>query len=276
MVIGSGYTGLNAALQFARGGPLTRRDRCGGGRLGLQHPQRRAGRHQRQAEPRRAVGTVYGEQRADAILAEGRASLAWLGEFIGAEGIECDFRVSGRFHAAHSRRAYEGLALQADESTCRPDSDVELIRPGEQRREIGSDIYHGGIVYRRHAALDPARYHRGLLDRALAAGAEMAPLTRRLEIEPSGGEFRVATDRGEIDARDVIVATNGYSGRASPWLQRRVIPIGSYIIATEPIARGMMDEILPTDRMVTDTRKVVYYYRASPDRTRILFGGRVS
>ena len=77
-------------------------------------------------------------------------------------------------------------------------------------------------------------------------------------------------------ARDVVIATNGYTGALSPWLGRRVIPIGSYMIATEPLPDGLMDRLMPRHRIVSDTRKVVYYYRASPDRRRILFGGRVS
>ena len=82
--------------------------------------------------------------------------------------------------------------------------------------------------------------------------------------------------RGTVTARDVVVATNGYTGAITPWLRRRVIPIGSYIIATEPLAPDVMDRLFPTDRIASDSRRVVYYYRPSPDRTRILFGGRVS
>ena len=72
------------------------------------------------------------------------------------------------------------------------------------------------------------------------------------------------------------MATNGYTGAPTPWLRRRVIPIGSYVIATEPIAQDVMDWVMPTDRIVSDSRKVVYYYRPSPDRRRIIFGGRVT
>jgi glycine/D-amino acid oxidase-like deaminating enzyme len=79
-----------------------------------------------------------------------------------------------------------------------------------------------------------------------------------------------------VRAGDVVVATNGYTGAISPWLRRRVIPIGSYMIATEPIEPDLMDRLMPKNRIVGDTRKLVYYYRASPDRRRILFGGRVS
>src|SRR5690606_8925253 len=84
------------------------------------------------------------------------------------------------------------------------------------------------------------------------------------------------TPQGVVTARDVVVATNGYTGAVTPWQRRRVIPIGSYIIATEPLDPQVMDRLFPTNRIVSDTRKVVYYYRVSPDRRRILFGGRVS
>ena len=104
----------------------------------------------------------------------------------------------------------------------------------------------------------------------------MVPRCRVTRIEKDGEGFRVVTARGTTRARDVIVATNGYTGALTPWLQRRVIPIGSYMIATEPLPAGLMDRLIPKNRIVSDTRRVVYYYRASPDRRRILFGGRVS
>jgi glycine/D-amino acid oxidase-like deaminating enzyme len=86
----------------------------------------------------------------------------------------------------------------------------------------------------------------------------------------------VETARGIVAARNVVVATNGYTGEVTPWLRRRVIPIGSYIIATEPLPRETMARLMPKGRVISDTRKVVYYYRPSPDGSRILFGGRVS
>jgi len=108
-------------------------------------------------------------------------------------------------------------------------------------------------------------------------GSVLNVLGRRDEaIQASAEAFRLDTERGTCRAQDVVVATNGYTGKLTPWLRRRVIPIGSYMIATEPLPRGMIERLIPKDRIVSDTRKVVYYYRASPDRRRILFGGRVS
>ncbi len=115
-----------------------------------------------------------------------------------------------------------------------------------------------------------------LLRSVLGAGAHVAAHCPALAIERGGGGFELTTPRGRIVARDVIVATNGYTGPLVPWLRRRTIPIGSYIIATEALPREVMDRLFPTDRIASDTCRVVYYYRASPDRSRVLFGGRVS
>jgi glycine/D-amino acid oxidase-like deaminating enzyme len=95
-------------------------------------------------------------------------------------------------------------------------------------------------------------------------------------LDKDGAAFRLNTPHGVVVARKVVVATNGYTGRITPWLRRRVIPIGSYVIATEELPPELMARLMPRNRIVSDTRKVVYYYRASPDRRRVLFGGRVS
>ena len=95
-------------------------------------------------------------------------------------------------------------------------------------------------------------------------------------VRRNGRHWQVHTAQGALQARDVVVASNGYTGTITPWQRRRVIPIGSYVIATEPVPRTLMDRLMPTDRVVSDSRRVVHYYRPSPDRTRILFGGRVS
>jgi glycine/D-amino acid oxidase-like deaminating enzyme len=104
----------------------------------------------------------------------------------------------------------------------------------------------------------------------------IVPFCPATRIERSGKSFTVSTGRGTVEARDVVIATNGYTGAVTPWQRRRVIPIGSYIIATEPISPEVMNRLMPGQRIISDTRKVVYYYRPSPDRTRIVFGGRVS
>ena len=274
-VVGSGYTGLHAALQTARGGRHTvifdSED------AGWGCSTRNGGQVSTSIKPSYDVlARRHGAQRAFDILKEGRNSLAWIGEFVAAEKIACDFARVGRFHAAHNAAQFKALASGIAHQPKGLEVDAHAVPRAEQRNEIGTDAYWGGVVYTGHCSVDPARYHRGLLERALAAGAQVLPRCRVARIEKDGSGFRVVTARGTTHARDVVVATNGYTGALTPWLQRRVIPIGSYMIATEPLPHGMMDRLIPKNRIVSDTRRVVYYYRASPNRQRILFGGRVS
>lgn len=275
VVVGSGYTGLHAALQTARGGRHT--VVLDAEAAGFGCSTRNGGQISTSIKPSYDVlARRHGPQRAFDILKEGQNSLAFIGDFIRGEKLACDFSVVGRFHAAHSPSQYEALADRVENQPKGLEVDAHMVPRNEQRREIGSDIYFGGAVYEAHASVDPARYHQGLLDLVVAAGANVIGYCPALSIERRDNRFLVTTPQGVIDARDVVIATNGYTGSLTPWLKRRVIPIGSYMIATEMLERSLVDELIPLNRIVSDTRKVVYYYRASPDRRRILFGGRVS
>ena len=275
LVIGSGYTGLCAALQTARAG----RDTLvvDAGALGHGCSTRNGGQVTNVLKPSlAALGRKYGAERALKILQEGPASMEFLKAFIAEESIDCDLRANGKFRAAHSRAQYEAMARQYAHQKKGLEQQVDMVPRAEQHREIGSQLYHGGAVIHSHFALDPAKYHSALLLRAKAAGARLIGDCAARQVRPDGSAFRVETALGMVKARDVIVATNGYSDTALPWFRRRVIPIGSYVIATELLPQDTVHELLPNDRIVTDSRKLVYYYRASSDRRRILFGGRVS
>ncbi|MCK6452799.1 MAG: FAD-binding oxidoreductase [Alphaproteobacteria bacterium] len=275
-VIGSGYTGLAAALVTARGGRDTLvldAEDAGWGCSTRNGGQISTSIKSDYAE----LARRHGPERAHGILTEGRNSLAWVADFVAAEKLDCDFRVAGRFHAAHNQRQFE--ALERRLATPQPkglEIEADLVPRAEQRRELGTDAYFGGVVYRRHAAVDPARLHQGMLDRVLASGVRVFARCPATALARDGAGFAVDTPKGRVAVRDVIVATNGYTGALTPWLRRRVIPIGSYVIATEKLPRDLMARLMPRGRIVSDTRKVVYYYRAAPDGERIVFGGRVS
>lgn len=274
-IIGSGYTGLCAALQTARAGRhtvvLDAQD------AGWGCSSRNGGQISTSIKPSfDELAKKHGAARAFEILKLGHDALEWIGDFIAIEKIDCDFRRAGRFYAAHNPARYADLERRIAKEPKGLETGGYLVPQAEQAKEIGTDFYHGGIVYPRHASLDPARYHQGLLDRAREAGVEIVPHCAATDIARASNGFRVTTANGTLSARDVIVATSGYTGSASPWQRRRIIPIGSYIIATEPLPPAVAKKLIPNDRVITDTRKLVVYYRLSPDGTRVLFGGRVS
>ncbi|GBD44054.1 Gamma-glutamylputrescine oxidoreductase [bacterium HR40] len=273
-IVGSGYTGLNCALETARGGRTT--VVLEAGEPGCGCSTKNGGQVGTGIKPSlEDLARRYGRERARAIRAAGRESLEWLAQRLEGEGISCDFRRCGRIVAAHSPEHYGILAEEARRLAAEGE-EVALVPRSEQRRELATDAYFGALLLPRHAALHPAKYHRGLLERAIAAGARIvarAPVTR---IERDRGGFLLETPRGRLRAREVAIATNGYTGHLVPWLQRRVVPVESSMIATEELPPELVASLFPTGRVVSDRRRIVWYFRPSPDGKRILFGGRVS
>jgi glycine/D-amino acid oxidase-like deaminating enzyme len=233
LIVGSGYTGLNAAIETARGGRTTLV-------LDTEVPgwgcsTRNGGQVSTSVKPSlEKLSAKFGADRAQAIRGEGETALEWIEDRINSEQIDCSFRRAGRFHAAHTPQAYDEIARDAEKMSRDEGVAAHSIPRSEQRSELGTEFYHGGVVFPRHASLDPARYHHGLLKAAVAAGAHVTGNCSVMSIEKTLNGFEVTTPNGVVRARDVIVATNGYTTGITPWLTRRVIPIGSYIIATEP------------------------------------------
>ena len=275
VVIGSGYTGLHAALETARNGLSTLV--LDAEALGAGCSSRNGGQVSSSVKGTfPELAAQYGRKHAIELLSEGINAMNFLDTFIADEHIDCSWQRSGRFSGAHNTSAYDAMARALE--TLPPELAVEghMVPRSEQRSEIGSDLYHGGVVYPDHGALHPGQYHLELLARVLAAGALAVghcPVTR---VERSSSGFVVHTLQGAVRAGKVAVATNGYTGEVTPWLRRRVIPIGSYIIATEPLEPAVAHEISPHNRVMSDSRKLVFYYRLSPDGSRMLFGGRVA
>jgi glycine/D-amino acid oxidase-like deaminating enzyme len=275
VIVGSGYTGLSAALPIARAGRSTvvldAED------AGWGCSTRNGGQVSTSLKPGfYDLAPIHGEERAFAMVKEGHNALAFIDALIREERIECHWERVGRFTGAHNRTQYEALGRKIAKQRKGLEVEAHLVPRAEQHREIGTDAYFGGIVYPAHGALDPAKYHQGLLDRAIAAGAAVIPHCPVQAIARDGAGFTVSTPKGHVSARDVIVATNGYTAPVSPELRRRVIPIGSYIIATEPLDPALTARLMPKARVNSDTRRIVVYYRLSPDRRRVIFGGRVA
>jgi glycine/D-amino acid oxidase-like deaminating enzyme len=273
VIVGAGYTGLGAAIRLARAGRSVQV-------FDKQHPgegasTRNGGITSGNLRPSHSeLVKRFGEERATAIQAEAKAAREDLYRFIGEEKIDCDFVLSGRFSGASAPRDYERLAREAEALNRTLGIEAHAVPRSEQRSVLGTDFYHGGSVRMDVGGLHPAKFHAGLLRLALAAGATVHAGTAVQGIRAEGGAYEVATVRGTVRAREVIVAVNGYADASDRWLRRRLVPVRSRIIATAPLSANLMGELMPRRMMCTETRKLHYYYRPSPDGERILFGGR--
>jgi glycine/D-amino acid oxidase-like deaminating enzyme len=276
VVVGGGFAGLNAALELARRGTAV--TVLEAGRFGEGASTRNAGHVSSGSNLGKAPSAaqaspavrLLGEARYRALLEEAAGSYDHLETLIEREAIDCHWRVKGRFVGALTPDHFRGLVAKSGGQP-----GVRVVEPAEQRAEIASGFYHGGIVVEKSAQLHPALYHRGLLEACRRQGVTLAANCPATAIAREAGGFTVETPRGPLRAGGVFLGTNGYSGRLQPWLRRRIIPLGSYIIATEPLGERAR-ELIPTGRTVNDTKRVLSYFRLSPDGTRLLFGGRES
>ncbi len=272
-IVGAGYTGLSAAITLARAGrsvQVFEKQKPGEGAS-----TRNGGITSGNLRPsNETLARRFGHADAAAILEEGKAAREDLYKFIADEDIDCDFALVGRFNGAFARNDFDRIARDADHLHKTLGIEAFPVGRAEQRNYLGTDTYHGGAVRMDIGGLHPAKFHAGMLRVALAAGVVVHSETAVTRIAEQGQGWQVTTTRGTTCAQDVLTCTNGYTDKSDRWLRRRLVPVRSRIIATAPLSPNLMGELMPRRMMCTETRKLHYYYRPSPDGTRILFGGR--
>jgi len=274
-IIGAGFTGATAALTCARAGRsvlLLEAENPGfgastrnGGMIGSGH---RVGFEE--------LSRKYGEQVAEEVLREGLRALDYATALIERENIDCDFIRCGRFRGAWTTGDYDTIAQEMDFLKKKIGLEAHMVPRAEQHREVAVDAYQGGCVYETHGGLHPAKFYRGIFEKAVEAGALVAAQTTVTTVRRATGGYRLETTRGAFHAKEVIVASNGYTTRATPSLRRKLIPIASYMIATEPLGVDRVKALIPSGKMIVETRSQHCYYRPSPDGERILLGGRAA
>ncbi len=273
-VIGSGFTGLSAARGLAQRGArvaVLEAETIGWGASSRNGGMALTGLKVGVSK----VMARYGREAARKMFAASLASIDCVEQIVREEGIECDFSRSGHLEVAYKPAHYEHFARAAEMIAREFNHTPRLVPKSELRTEIGSDAYYGGFVDEVSAGLNPARYVAGLARAAQKAGAGLYERARVERLERDGSAFKLRTTRGELRAREVVVGTSGYTGRATPALQKKIIPIGSYIIVTEPLAEAVAREVSPRNRMIFDSKNFLYYFRLTPDN-RMLFGGRAA
>eukprot|EP01037_Dinobryon_pediforme_P001942 gene1943-1975_t len=279
-IIGGGYAGLSAALTLRRLGhdvTVLDAERIGWG-ASSRNGGMVSGRVPVAAAP---LQEAFGTETAADITATCAQALPFIEETIAREGIDCDYVRVGRFTGACTPRQLATLEGNVARMQAMSGLPARIVPKSEQRDVIGSDFYHGGMLSDATGSLHPGKYARGLAQAASDAGATLSDHARVTGVTRDGNGFRVKTGSFELRADAVLTATNGYSlgpGNASamPWLARRLVPVASYIIATEALPRETVERLFPKMRMMGETRRVLNYFRPSPDGTRVVWGGRAS
>jgi glycine/D-amino acid oxidase-like deaminating enzyme len=272
-VVGAGLTGVSAALHLARKGAkvaVFERETVAWGA---------SGRNGGMATPGLAIGfrdaiARYGFPTASTLYLAYYDAIDAIEKLVGEEGIDCDFARTGKMNLAAKPSHLDGLRKTHEVLAERLGHETQMLTKSELPAEIGSDHYHGAVIDPKGAGLHVGKFTRGLAESAARTGAqihEKAPVEQVTRL--TGTKHEVVTPRGSVRADQVLVATSGYTARPFRWLQLRIAPVGSFIIVTEPLGKEVCDELMPTRRMASDSKNLLYYFRITPDH-RLLFGGR--
>jgi glycine/D-amino acid oxidase-like deaminating enzyme len=274
-IVGGGYAGLSAALELAKQGidavvleanelgfgASTRNGGAvsGGVNIGKSFTGRTA---------------VVEPGRAERLLSDASDAFGLIDRLIDEEQIDCFWEKRGRFVGAWTKKHFETQTRRLAVLNSAAQSGAYMVPRERQREEIASDYYFGGMVVERSGKLHPALYYKGLLEACRRRGAPVCAKAAVTGIRRTGAEWRVETGRGTVAADDVVIATNGYTGGLIPELRRRVVPVASHIVATEEVPEDLARSLIPKGRSLSDTKRVLCYYRMSPDGKRMVFGGR--
>jgi glycine/D-amino acid oxidase-like deaminating enzyme len=274
-IVGAGYAGLSTALELAKHGidcvvleanePGYGASTRNGGAVsgGVNIGKSFSGK----------TTDISGE-RAARILSDAGDAFALINRLIEEERIDCYWEKPGRFVGAWTQRHFAAQERRLALLNEAAQSGAYMVPRERQRDEIASDYYKGGMVVERSGKLHPALFYKGLLDACHERGIRVCAKAAVERIAGNGSGWRLETSRGRVTAGDVVIATNGYTGKLTPALRRRVVPIASHIIATEELPPDLARSLIPKGRTLSDTRRVLCYYRMSPDGRRMIFGGR--
>lgn len=272
VVIGGGFTGLSAAQALGkRGASVTVLDagRIGGGASGRNGGQVNTG----VAQDFAALVAQLGVERASACYRAFSDAVDTVERLIREENIDCNYIATGKLKLASKPHHLAHLEKTAEVIRREVDTDIELIDGNRIRSEVQSDSFYGGLLQRHGGQMHMGKFTVGLADAAVRRGAKLYENAAVTAIVKDGGGFRVTTARGEVRARQVLIATGPSRHGPFGWYRRRLAPIGSFIVVTEPVAPALLAQVFPNRRAYTTTRLMHNYFRVTPD-SRLLFGGR--
>ncbi|TDF67533.1 FAD-binding oxidoreductase [Cupriavidus sp. L7L] len=273
VVVGAGITGTAAALALAKKG--ARVMVCEAETVGHAASGRNGGMcNNGFAQDYASLSQRIGTELANRLYLAFDAGVDTVERLVREESIDCDFVRTGKLKLAAKPEHYDKLARSQALLAASVDPDTRLLTKAELCDEIGSNHYHGGLIFEKSAGMHVGRYVRGLAKAAESRGAYILERTPVLGLQRgSRCGYVVRTPRGEICAPQVLLASGISQIGPLGWIRRRIVPVGAFLIVTEPLPHELLDRLLPTRRMATDTKNFVNFFRVTPDN-RMLFGGR--
>ena len=272
-IVGSGYTGLCAARVLKKNGAsVTVLDR---NTIGWGASSRNGG----MATPGLKQGIqkiykMYGSELAHEFWNSSVDAIDLIDAIVNEHSIDCDWERNG--HASLATKPSHAPRLKEYGSWLEKEfgHSQRYIPKNQIRDEIGSDAYYGALTDDISGGLHPSKYVFGLATAVANLGVQLCENTEVTKIEKNdSNNFRLISSKGDIIAKKIIIATNGYTNRLVPKLKPLIFPVGSYIVVTEPLTKELQNIISPKKRMYYDSKLFLNYFRLTPDG-RMLWGGR--
>jgi glycine/D-amino acid oxidase-like deaminating enzyme len=272
-VIGSGFTGLSAARTLAKRGAraaVLEAETIGWGASSRNGGMVLTGLKM----PMQTIIKNYGRDMARRLFQCSLDSIDTVEQIVNEEKIDCGFERTGHLLTANKPKHFDALKEEVEFMEKEFNHKVHLVSKENQHEEIGTDIYYGALVDEVSGGLNPAQFVAGLAGAAQKAGAILCAKARVTRLERGANGFTVETARGKLSADKIFVATSGYTGQVTQKLQKKIIPIGSFIIATEKLSDELAHELSPKNRMIFDYKHYLNYFRLWDNR--MIFGGRAA
>jgi glycine/D-amino acid oxidase-like deaminating enzyme len=271
-VIGGGLTGCSAALALAKKGArvvLLEAETVGNAASGRNGGMCNNGF----AQDYGVLSAKLGRDVANRLYRAFDAGVDTVERLVREENIDCSFARVGKIKLAAKPEHYDKLARSQELLAANVDPDTEMVSRANLAGEVGSERYYGGLIYRKSAGMHVGRFVRGLGEAAARRGVEIHERTPMTGLRPAGGGHQIETSKGRLHAKQVLLASGTSHTGPLGWIRRRIVPVGAFLIVTEPLPKELLDRLLPRRRMAVDTKNLVNYFRTTPDN-RLLFGGR--
>ena len=274
-IVGAGFAGLSAALELRRSGvevTLIEKDWPGHGacsrNLGLVMDRIDG------TTTGDLGGLVQGVKKCD-LIREGRAAHNYVLELIKRHNISCGLRQRGKLVLATTKSAYETMANTLERLKKQFGSvDAYMVPKQDLGKEIGgraNKIYYGAKVHPDGYDLNPGQLTAGMVQHLADSGTTICASTQLESVQSqSNGTFTISTNRGNITAEHVVLATQGYSGAETGFLQKKIFPFLAHVVATESMPQNLLKELLPTLRGVVDTKQMFFNFRPCDKETRLI------